>query len=167
MKKGQMVPETLVKLVIITLNVVLVVMIVVFALSIFQKGKTPQDADFKAVLDASAKLLQDFQDGKIKTGQFTVPMSSEEKFQIVFFPQGDTEMWTECRGKTCLCMRYYIKGEPKKTCKIIDIQATCQEKTCGKELCAGSKSDFDVQRGDNVKIAIACNAGQQLAVSKA
>lgn len=154
------------------LEVVLVIAIVVGLIAIIYNAtqRTPQDNDFKRILDASKSLMKDFENGKVKgQASFTVPIVSEDLFQVVFYPQKDTAVVPppKCKGRTCICMYYVIADNKKETCKIIETKPECKLDTCGEELCPGASTQFVVKRGDFVRVGIDCTSkGSQLSVAK-
>jgi hypothetical protein len=168
MKKGSVImPEWLVKLIFQLLEIMSVILIIVgIGYVVVQSQKTPQDQDFKRVLDASAKLIDDYDAGKIYGKQeIIVPIVSEKQFQLAFYPDGKLE--SKCKNKPCLCMYTLTdSGEAKTTCKIIDMQQTCTG-TCGGPLCAGpSYSPASKSKGNTIKIGIECTTqGSQFVVT--
>jgi hypothetical protein len=168
MKKGSVImPEWLVKLIFQLLEIMAVVLIIVgIGYVVVQSQKTLQDQDFKRVLDASAKLIDDYDAGKIHGKQeIIVPIVSENQFQIAFYPDGKFE--SRCKNKPCLCMYTLTdSGEAKTTCKVIDMQQICTG-TCGGPLCAGpSYSPSSKSKGSTIKIGIECTTqGSQFVVA--
>lgn len=169
MKKGsaEIVPSWLVGLMIQLLEIVSVLLIIGgIVYVVIQSQRTPQDQDFKRMLDASAKLIDDYDAGKIYGKQeIIVPIVSEKQFQIAFYPDGKLE--SRCKNKPCLCMYTLTdSGEAKTTCKIIDMQQTCTG-TCGGPLCAGlSYFPTSKSKGNTIKIGIECTTqGSQFVVT--
>ena len=160
-----------VRIIIGILETTLVLTIVVGAVAvIWNATKTsPQDQDFKRVLDAADRLINSFEDGKIRsTAEFKVPIVSEDVLQIMFYPAKTAAMPPRCKERTCVCMYYVVADNKKETCKIIETKDNCKPETCGEELCAGSYSDMVAKKGDSVRVAIGCtNQGSQLIIAKA
>lgn len=167
MKKGSViVPEWLVQLTMDVLEIMAVILIVAgIGYVIWQAQKTPQDQDFKRVLDATAKLLSDYDKGEIRAMKdIPVPVNSETPYDVAFYPDGVEK---QCRGKPCLCM-YYVtsSGASKTTCKVLGIQTKCTG-TCGGKLCAGPVMPAHaVIKGNTIDIKIACTTeGSQFLVT--
>lgn len=168
MKKGTtIVPEWLIKLVMEVLEILAVVLIVAgIGYVIWQAQKDPQDQDFKRVLDATAKLINDYDEGKILGNQeITVPIVSKEPLDIAFYPDGGGE--DKCGKKSCICMYHLADGKPKKTCKTMDIASKCTTATCGGKLCAGPQYPPTTEsKGGTVSIKIICTTeGSQFIVT--
>ena len=160
-----------VRLVIGVLEVTLVLAIVIGAVVVVWRATkaTPQDQDFKRVLDAADRLIEIFDDGKIRTNaEYNVPIVSKEAAEIIFYPAKTAAMPPRCKQRACLCTYYVIADNKKETCKIIETKDTCKAETCGEELCSGPYSKMSVQKGDLVKVAIKCTSqGSQFVVEKA
>lgn len=151
-------------------EILLVCAILFSVIAIVWKGaQTPQDKDFKRILDAQEVLIENYQDGKAVIGaKFTVPIVTEDQLPIIYYPQGSTGAPIKCKGKTCICMYPVVNQQKKETCKTIDIKGKCSDNACG-ELCAGDYAQFTVTKGNAVNIQIQCNEGKgmQLMVNKA
>ncbi len=120
--------DTFIAILLKVLEIVLVVVVVGGILSIVwnKTNATPQDQDFKRILDAEEKIEKDFEDKEIASEQyFTVPIVSENPMQIAFYPEGGIVIPHKCKGKTCICMYYITTGGKKETCKTIDIKGEC------------------------------------------
>jgi hypothetical protein len=172
LKKGFITLEWLIEILKGFLEVVLVIVIVVGAVAIVWNAtkKTPMDQDFKRVLDASAKLIEDFQDERIYgNAVIPVPIASGEAFQVYFYPATGAAVKppAKCKGRTCLCMYYIIEGQQKETCKTIETKDKCKRDTCGEDLCAGNFAQFIVKKGDVVNVAVMCtDQGSVFTVAK-
>lgn len=170
-KKGFITLEWLLNLLKGVIEVVIVVAIVFGAIAVVWRAtkSTPQDQDFKRVLDAASRLMDDFDDGKIMgNAHFNVPIVSEELMKIFFYPAKGAAVAPppRCRGRSCLCMYYNVGGVEKETCKAVETKDKCS-KECGKELCAGAHKQFAVKKEDTVRVAITCtNQGSLLSVEK-
>lgn len=167
-KKGTtIVPEWLIKLVMEVLEILAVVLIIAgIGYVIWQAQKDPQDQDFKRVLDATAKLINDYDDGKIYGNQeITVPIVSKEPLDIAFYPDGGGE--DKCGKKPCICMYHFLDDKSKKTCKTIDITPKCTTAACGGQLCAGPLYPPTTEsKGGSVSVKIICTtAGSQFIVT--
>ena len=159
MKKGFISFEWLVEILTSFLQVALVIAIVVGAIAVVYRATqvTPQEQDLKRVMDASAKIIEDFEDGKVMGKEYiNVPIVSEEFVQLVFYPRAVAP--PTCKKRSCLCAYFIVKAQEKKkeTCKIIETKQTCSADTCGEELCEGPYSEFTVKKGDAVNVAISC-----------
>ncbi len=153
------------------LEVVLVLAIVIGMIAIIWNAtkKTPQDQDFKRVLDATKKLIDDFEEGKIQSrAYYTVPIVSPEKLEIYFFPEKGLEPPPpRCGGRTCFCMFQLIGDNLKETCRIVDTKPECKLETCGEELCPGSYKHFTLEKGDDITVSIDCTPkGSKLSIEK-
>lgn len=154
------------------LEVVLVLAIVISLIAIVWNAtkKTPQDQDFKRVLDATKKLIDDFEEGKIQSrAYYTVPIVSPEKLEIYFFPPKGSEAPPppRCGGRTCFCMYQLIADNLKETCRIVETKPECKLQTCGEELCPGSFKHFTLEKGDDITVSIDCTPqGSKLIVEK-
>ena len=169
MKRGQISWEQFLSILLAALEVLLVVTIVVGIVYVVTKGKAePEEKDFKRVLDATDSLIENFEDKKIQTNAYlTVPMMAEMS-EIIFYRPKDPASPDKCRGQTCICMTFYIKGNPKTTCKTIETPIACTPGTCGEELCAGPATRFIVKEKENVRVSIDCIEGSsRLSVQKA
>jgi hypothetical protein len=168
MKKGTtIVPEWLIKLVMEVLEILAVVLIIAgIGYVIWQAQKDPQDQDFKRVLDATAKLLNDYDDGKIHgKEEITVPIVSKDPLDIAFYPDGGGE--SKCKNKPCLCMYHSTSDGSKTTCKIINIASKCTTAECGGALCSGLYyPPTRESKGGAVTVKIECTtAGSQFIVT--
>ncbi len=158
-KKGFISLEWLIEILTSFLQVALVLAIVVGAIAVVWKATqtTPQEQDLKRIVDASAELIEDFEDGKVMGEEYiTVPIVTEEFIQLAFYPSAVAP--PPCKKRSCLCAYFIVKAQEKKkeTCKIIETKQTCSADTCGKELCEGPYSEFTVKKGNGVRVAITC-----------
>jgi len=169
MKRGAAFPfEKLIQIMMTVMEILAVGLIIAGIIYvIIQAGKEPPDLDFKRVMQASAKLIDDFDEGRIRgTAEMSVPVASEKPFDIAFFPDGGPE--DRCKGKPCLCMYYILGGgAPKTTCKIINIAQKCTQTECGEELCAGPLvKPYPEVKGGQIIIRIQCTTqGSQFVVT--
>lgn len=168
MKKGSdLMPTWLVNIILAVLEIASVALIIGGIIYVFVQGqKDPQEMDFARVLKASAKLLNDYDEGKMYGKQeINVPIASEKPMDIAFYPDGGGE--AKCKGRACMCMYHLTADGPKTTCKTIDVKQKCTTAQCGGELCAGSLyPPTPESKGGKVTVKIECTTeGSQFIIA--
>jgi len=169
MKKGQagFSTERLMRIILTAGEIIAVVLIITGIGYVIREANKPEpDRDFKRVLDATAKIIENFDDGRIQSNaEMVVPLFSKQPYEMAFFRDGGTE--DRCGGKPCLCIYYDTPDGPKTTCKIFKIKQNCTKQTCGEELCAGATVPPHTKaKGSAAIVTITCTTrGTELTVS--
>ena len=168
MKKGQagLSTERLLRIILTAGEIIAVLLIVAGIWYVIREANKPEpEKDFKRVLDSTAKMIDNFDEGRIRgNAEMAIPSFSNIPYKMAFFQDGSIE---KTCGGPCVCIYYDTPDGSKKACKIFKIKTKCTQQTCGEELCAGPTiPPHDKIKGSASIIKITCTTrGSEFTVS--